>query len=175
MIKYDLGRECKISFNEFLKLTLENDDVKYKSDFEYFSELFEFIDKNIKQISHILFDGYEYILENGKLHNLYGPAYIKYNEGKDVYNNIICCFYIDGKLVSDNFNTDRGCTTIKGFKEDKIFHYIKLTNKKNNYIDEHTGERYRTKIGVDFDMKYIDLENRIKIDQRKKKLIQLSK
>lgn len=174
MIKYDLGKECKMSFDDFLKLTLEN-DVKYKSDFNSFSELFEFIDKNVKKITHLLFDGYEYFLENGKLHNLYGPAIVKYNEDKGVYSNVNCYFFIDGKLVCDSFSVDRGCTTIKSFKEGKIFHYIKLTNKKNGYIDEYTGERYKTKIGVDFDMKYINLENRIKMDQRKKKLIQLNK
>ena len=176
MIKYNLGRECKISFNDFLKLTLENSDVKYKSEFEHFSELFEFIDKNVKQISHMLFDGYEYFIEKGKLHNLYGPAYITYTEDKSVYGNgTNNYFYIDGKLVCDGANVDRGCTTIKSFKEDRIFHYMKLTNKKNGYIDEYTGERYKTKIGVDFDMKYINLNDRIKMDQRKKKLIQLSK
>jgi len=176
MIKYNLGIECSISFDNFLKFTLKNNDVKYKSDFNSFSELFEFIDKNINDITHLLFDGYEYFLENGKLHNLYGPAFIKYNEDKNAFGNVVdnYYFYIDGKLCY-NLNDDRGCKYMRDFTEGDIYHYKSLTNKKKSYIDEMTGKIVKPKKGVDYIYQYINLESRIKIDQRKKKLIQLSK
>jgi hypothetical protein len=127
MIKYKFGDvECKISFDDFLSLTINN-VKKYKSDFKQFSELYEIIEKNKKQISHILFDGYEYILEKGLLHNLYGPAIIKHSDNKSAYfQGTSMWFYIDGKLVHDNLD-DRGCKNLINFQHETIFHYKKLT------------------------------------------------
>ena len=41
-------------------------------------------------------------------------------------------------------------------------------------MDEITGKMYRRKEGVDYKKIYINLEERIKKDQRKKKLLQIN-
>ena len=60
----------------------EDNNKKYKSDFIDFANLYEYIDKTKKSISHILLDGYEYFLEKGVLHNLYGLCTYQSNEEK---------------------------------------------------------------------------------------------
>ncbi len=67
---YNFGEKpCKIEFDDFLSIT--TDIRMYKSDFKDFSELYEYIEKNLNKITHILFNNYEYFLEKGLLHNLY--------------------------------------------------------------------------------------------------------
>ena len=173
MINYKFGNiECKISFDDFLSLTINN-VRKYKSDFKQFSELYEFIEKNKKLISHVLFDGYEYILEKGLLHNLYGPAIIKHCDDKSAYfRGTTKYFYIDGKCVFNQLD-GRGCKKLEDFQNKDIFHFQELTGKKSEK-DEITGKMYRRKEGVDYKKIYINLEERIKKDQRKKKLLQIN-
>lgn len=174
MIKYNFGeRACILDWNIFLRLIINN-VKKYKNEFKDFYSLYEFIEKNKKNISHILLDGYEYFLENGVLHNLYGPAYIRYNDentnpyqiGTETYY-----FYINGRLVCDKLDI-RGCRKLESFKKDKIFFYKELTNKKT--MKEPDGTYYRRKEGIDYLIENINLEQRIKNDQRKKKLKQIN-
>lgn len=178
MIEYYFGeRKCKLDWNIFLHLTINN-EKRYKSDFKDFSLLYEFIDKNKKSISNILLDGYEYFLEKGVLHNLYGPAYIRYNnDNDDKYGKkgffqpeVSYFFYIDGKLVYDNLNIDRGCKNVDKFNNSEIFH-LKILTKE--LIDSTTGKYKRRIEGIDYIKTYINLEDRIKKDIRKKKLIKL--
>lgn len=172
MINYKFGDiECKMSFKDFLKITYNN-TIKYKSDFKEFSELYELIEKNKKQISHILFDGYEYIIEKGLLHNLYGPALIKHNDKDEFYIGTVNYFYIDGKKVFNSID-GIGCIKLEDFQNKDIFHYQELTGRKSG-MDEITGKMYRRKEGVDYKKIYINLEERIKKDQRKKKLLQIN-
>ena len=79
MILYNIGKiECKLEWDKFLSLVCNG--KLYKTDFEEFSELYEYIDKNIKNITKITFDNYEYTLKNGVLHNLYKEAHFSYNK-----------------------------------------------------------------------------------------------
>jgi len=176
MIKYRLGEiDCKISFEDFLSLTC-NGDKKYKSEFRDMSELYEFFDKNIKRISNILFDGYEYYLQNGILHNLYGSALIRYNVNSPVLVSPIECinrFYIDGRLVLDDMSRPKGCSKLEDFNNKEIFFFEELTYKISGR-DPLTGLIYRRKEGVDYIKTIINLNDRIKIDQRYKKLKMLS-
>jgi len=65
LINYKFGEiEEKIEWDDFLSLTYK-DKLTYKSDYKTFSDLYEFICKNIKDITKLLFDGYEYILQDG--------------------------------------------------------------------------------------------------------------
>jgi len=163
MIEYNLGeRSCKLDFNTFINLTFNNDTKMYKNDFKDLANLYEVIDKNKNSITNILLDGHEYFLEKGFLHNLYGPAYIIYNN-ESIFvasGSKSLFFYIDGKLVSNTNNNDRGCRDLDDFKNDVIFFFEKLTIP-------HTGRRQE---GIDYIKHYINLEQRIKLDQRKKKL-----
>jgi len=172
MIHYKFGEIiCKISFKDFLKINYDN-ITKYKSDFKEFSELYELIEKNKDKINKILFDGYEYILQKGKLHNLYGPAIIKHNDKDDFYKGTLEYFYIDGKKVHNKLDL-RGCTKIEEFQSKDIFHYQEITGKKTGR-DEITGVMYRRQEGIDYIKTSINLKERIKKDQRKKKLQQIS-
>jgi len=173
MIYYKFGEiSCKFSFKDFLKITYDN-TIKYKSDFKEFSELYELIDKNANKISNILFDGYEYIIEKGKLHNLYGPALIKHHDKDEFYKGTVEYFYIDGKNVFNDKLDGRGCTKLEDFQNKDIFHYQELTGKKSGR-DEITGKMYRRQEGIDYIKTPINLKERIKKDQRKKKLQQIS-
>lgn len=165
MIKYKFGNiECKIDFKDFLCLTV-NDIKRYKSEFKEFSDLYEFIEKNIKQITHIIFDGYEYFLKNGLLHNLFGPSIIKYTTDGYVQGTSMF-FYIDGKLVQDDLRTiGRGCKNLEDFKTKNIFHYKEISNKKTEK-DINTGLYYKRKEGIDYIIYPIDLNKKI----RKQKL-----
>jgi len=171
MIYYYFGdRNCKLNWNDFICL-IKNDDTKiYKSFFIDFSSLYEYIDKEKNYISNILSDGYEYILENGVLHNLYGAAYIKYNDKNDFHGagTKSKYFYINGNLVCDQLD-NRGCNTTEKFKNKEIFFYKEITNNKTKQ-DPYTGLWYRRREGIDYTKTYINLDHRIKIDQRKKKL-----
>jgi len=175
MIKYKFGDiSCELDFNKFLKIIIKN-KIKYKSDFKYFSELYELIEKDINDISHIIFDNYEYILENGVLHNLYGPALIKYNNEHDFYNGISNWFYIDGKLIYDDVRyVKRGCRNINSFKDNEIFFFEELSNKKSGR-DPITKKFYRRTEGIDYIKTIINLDDRIMVDQRKIKLKKLKK
>lgn len=169
---YNFGEiPCKIEFDDFLSIT--TDIKKYKSDFKDFSYLYEFIEKNLNKITQISFDNYEYFLEKGVLHNLYGPAHIRYTT-EDSYMSKkgakINWFYIDGKLVFNNMDRDdRGCRKLSDFQTNKIFHLKILTTTENRY-NPITKRTNRSQDGIDYIKTYIDLEQRIKIDQRKKKL-----
>lgn len=169
MIVYKFGEiPCKIDFKDFLSIT--TDIKKYKSEFEDISMLYEYIEHNLNKITHILFDNYEYNLEKGLLHNLYGPALIRHHDGETSHlKGTFNWFYIDGKLVCNELNT-RGCNSIEKFNKDDIFHYEELTNIPQNSIDPFTGNRYRRRDGIDYKKTYINLEQRIKLDQRKKKI-----
>jgi len=168
-----LDVECKIDFDSFLSIDSVTGRL-YKKDFESFYSLYEYIEFNLKDITHILFDDYEYYLNHGKLHNLYGPAMIKYNVTSEFsptqFN--INKFYIDGKLVVDDIMSTKGCRKLEFFKSREIFFYKELTNKKSGR-DELTGIFYRRKEGIDYEKTIINLNDRIRIDQRKLKLISL--
>lgn len=171
MINYKFGDiRCKIDFNDFLKITI-NDNVMHKSDFKCFSDLYEIIDKNTKYISHILFDGYEYILEKGLLHNLYGAALIRYNsENTYIKNYESKWFYIDGKLVHNTTQRpDRGCSKTTEFLNEEIIFYKELSGRRSS-VDPNTGKYYRRKEGVDYETTIINLKERVRKDQRYKKL-----
>lgn len=177
MIEYNFGKLCKLDFNKFLSITTYEDIKIYKSDFKYFSELYEFIDKNKNKLSNILFDGDEYIIEKGVLHNLYGAAHIRYNdENSNLYmsGTKSLYFYIDGKLVHDNIDViDRGCKTLVEFNNKEIFFYDELSNKKSE-VNPQTGKMYRRREGVDYIKHIINLKDRIKKDLRKKKLLKIN-
>ena len=84
MIYYKIGdKECEIDWKQFLCIETKNNKKIYKSDFKDKSSFYEYIDKNITKISTILFDGCKYILENGVLHNLFGPAHIIYRDKEE--------------------------------------------------------------------------------------------
>jgi len=176
MIMYKfLDVECKIDFESFLSIDAVTGRL-YKKDFKSFYDLYEYIEFNLKDITHILFDGYEYHLKHGKLHNLYGPAHTRYNVAHDCYinNTTIYKFYIDGKLVFDNIsNPIKGCSKIENFKNNEIFFYNELINKKSG-IDMITGKFNRRKEGVDYEKTIINLPERIKTEKRRLKLISLN-
>lgn len=171
-----LDVECKIDFESFLSIDAITGRL-YKKDFESFYALYEYIEFNLKDITHILFDGYEYYLNHGKLHNLYGPAILKYNVASEVHISMINItqFYIDGKLVCDDIgSTDRGCRKLESFREKEIFFYKELSNKKTG-IDKITSRFYRRKEGIDYEKTIINLNERIKLDKRKLKLISINR
>jgi hypothetical protein len=178
MIIYKFGNiDCKISFKDFLSITIEDTPFtikKFKSDFKEFSELYELIEINKKKITNILFDGYEYILQNGLFHNLYGAALIRHNDGDDTYfKGTSRWYYIDGKLVHIDPFDIRGCRKIEDFEKGNIYFYENITGKQSGR-DENTGRMYRIIEGVDFKKYPIDLQFRRKLDQRKKKLQKLN-
>jgi len=169
MIEYSFGEnKCKLDWNNFLCVTknVPNSNIKiYKSTFKDFSEFYEYVDRFKNEITHLLFDGYEYFLEEGVLHNLYGPAIIKYLEKSDYTpaGSKWYSFYINGKLVHDKVgNSDRGCRTIENFENEKIFFHEELSSKKD-----------RKQKDVDYIKTPINLQNLRLLDQRKKKLKQL--
>ena len=169
MIVYNFNRDCKISFENFLCLTI-CDKKMYKSEFKDFASLYEFIDTKINKISHILFDGYEYFLKKGVLHNLYGAAYIRHcDDPKEIFQGTSRWFYIDGKLVSDQNEGIRGCKRLEVFEKEEIFFFEEISNKQTER-DILTGKVYRRKEGIDYIKHPIDLKSRRTIDQRKKKL-----
>jgi len=175
MIDYSLGeKKCKINFDDFLSLKFKG-KILYKSSFKDFSELYEFIEKNKNNISHMLFDNYEYFLERGVLHNLYGPSHIKINDNEHAFVPIghkSLYFYIDGKLVCDKMDT-RGCKKLDIFQNNEIFFYDELTNKKSG--KDLNGNFYRRKENIDYIKTPIDILERIKFDERGKKIKKLTK
>lgn len=169
MIEYKFGDIlCKLSFRDFLSITTKN-GKNLKKDFKTFYNLYEFIEIYKKDITHILFDGYEYFLEKGILHNLYGPAYIRYDED-GYFPGTHRIFYIDGKLVYDEGN--KKCTKLEDFNKE-IYHFEEITGKQSGH-DPITGIRYRRREDIDYKMYPINLKHRILIDQRKKKLQKLN-
>jgi hypothetical protein len=173
MIKYKFGNiECKIAFEDFLSLTINN-VKKYKSDFTGLNQLYELIEKNLNQVSHILFDGYEYVLEKGLLHNLYGPAIIRHSSPSAFAIGTSMWFYIDGKLVCDDvFNLDRGCKSLEHFQKKEIFFYEVINHNSKDII---MRKRNFKKEGIDYKKYSINLAKRIEKYQRKKKLQQIDK
>ena len=173
MIEYYLGeKKCKIDFDGFLSLTHKGNKL-YKSNFKNFPNFYEFIDKNKKHISHMLFNNNEYFMEGGVLHNLYGAAHIKINDSETAFTPIgttILYFYIDGRLVYDKLST-RGCKKIGDFLDKEIFFYEELTNQKPG--KDSNGKFYRRKEGIDYIKTIIDLSERVKFDQRNKKIKKL--
>lgn len=171
MIEYIFGNiKCKLDFDNFLSITI--DTKKYKSDFNSFSDLYEFIDKNKNDITHLLFDNNEYFFKNGLLHNLYGAAHIRFNDKNSYLGQTKSLFfYINGKLVHDKLD-DRGCKNLETFMYENIFFYTKLTN----IIQEKSNHKYinRPKEGIDYIKDYINLNELIKKDQRNKKLKKIS-
>lgn len=170
MILYKFGDiECKISFKDFLSLTTKYKKL-YKKDFQDIYQLYEFIEFELKNIQHLLFDGYEYYLHKGLLHNLYGPAYLYHREDKDGYlpPGTTKKFYIDGKLVCHRIS-DYKCKNIDEFQSKQIHHYENLTNKKSG-SDPITGRTYICKEGIDYLIHPIDLDARRKLDIRRRKL-----
>lgn len=173
MIKYNFGIDCDLSWEKFL--CLEVNSVKmYKQDFTDFSELFYFIEHNKKHITNLLFDGYEYVVENGLLHNLYGPAKIRYEDPNDhkIFHGTSKWFFIYGELVMCKDKVGRGCSNKKEFEGD-IYFYNEITNKKSGR-DIETGIYYRRKEGVDYIKNHIDLKKLREKDIRKKKLEKLN-
>jgi len=173
MIEYSLGeKKCRIDFNGFLSLIYRGNKM-YKSEFKNFPMFYEFIDKNKKHITHMLFDNNEYLLQGGVLHNLYGPAHIRISDKDDSFygkGNKAEYFFINGKLVHDKVD-NRGCKKIEDFENKEIFFYDELTNKKPGR--DSNGNFYRRKEGIDYIKTMIDLSERIKFDQRNKKIERL--
>jgi hypothetical protein len=171
MIEYKFGDiKCKLDFDDFLSIT--TNVKKYKSDFNSFSDLYEFIDKNKNEITHLFFDNNEYFLEKGILHNLYGPSHIRFNDKNSYLGQTKSLFfYINGKLVHDNLD-DRGCKKLESFQTEEIFFYKELTDKEQRR--HSTNKYYRAKEGVDYIKTIINLDNLIKKDQRNKKLKKIS-
>ena len=175
MIKYNFGIECEISWTKFLCFESEKGKL-YKKNFKNFSEFFYFLDNNKKDITKLLFDGYEYILENGLLHNLYGPAKIRYTEEDDhayLYPGTKKWFFINGKLVTDKQENVRGCKNEKDFENNEIFFYEEITGKKT-HRDTITGKMYIRKEDVDYRKHLINLGKLKEKDIRKKKLKQIN-
>lgn len=172
MIKYNIG-DIPVNFDMSKFLCLIYDEEKIYNDyFDNIQSIYKFIDMNIKNISMILFDGVEYILEDGKLHNLYGAAIKRYVEKDELNfsnNTMVEYFYIDGKLVVNRpYKGGRGCRNKSDFQEKPIYHYEELTNIKSG--EKSNGKYYRRKIGIDFDYHIIKLKTRIVLDTRKKKI-----
>jgi hypothetical protein len=173
MIIYKIGNiDCKINWDDFLSLTF-NSETKYKSDFESFSHLYEFIDKNIKDITKLYFNNYEYILENGLLHNLYGHATLRHNNGEGPFpTGSSRKFYIHGRLVSDTNENVRGCKNLESFEKGELFYYTEITNKKGGR--DENGVFYRRTEGIDYKKEYIDLQKLRELDKRHKKLMRIT-
>lgn len=173
MIEYPLcEKKCKIGFEDFLSLT-HNGTKFYKTYFKDFPELYEFIDKNKNHISHMLFDNNEYFMEMGVLHNLYGAAHIRISTVETLFAPVgttMLYFYIDGKLVHDKLDS-RGCKKISDFTNNEIFFYKELTNKRST--SALTGKYYKRMENIDYIKTVIDLSERIKVDQRSKKIKKL--
>lgn len=172
MIMYKFGEvECKIQWEEFL--SVKTTEIQYKSDFKNFNTFYEFLDKNIKIIKELLFNGYKYILENGILHNLYEPSLIRISGPKTFApNSTSRLYYIDGGLVC--WKMSERCRNRDQFEKKEIFHFEELTNKQSGR-DVDTGVWYRRKEGIDYIKHYINLEYRRKQDQRSKKLNRILK
>lgn len=164
MINYKIGDvECKLGFEDFLSL-IYNGKKLYKSDFKDVAEFYEFIDKNIKNISELIFDNYTYTLEDGLLHNLYGPATFKYM--KDSYfPGPSRRFYIKGKLISRDSGAP--CQKLEDFEREEIHYHQEITGKISK-----PGDRRRE--GIDYIKHYYDLKLLRQKDQRKQKLIRLN-
>ncbi len=169
MITYNFGIECKMSWEDFLSLKTLDGKTLYKSDFKTFSDLYEFIDRSKTEISELLFDGVKYILEDGLLHNLYGPARIRCAD-KDtpfyVVGTILYRFFINGKEVQCE---KKHCSKIENFEEKELYFYEEITGRKSQ-PDPVTGKWYRRKEGIDYKHHIIDLEQLRNLDKRKKKL-----
>jgi len=173
MIKYNFGIECEISWNKFLCVNM-GEERRYKQEFENFNEFFYFLEHNKRTITKLLFDGYEYILQNGLLHNLYGPAKLRHKEKEDgdPFFGTTKWFFINGKLVTDKLENYRGCKNLEDFENNEIFFYEEVTGKKSGR-DEKTGQLYRRKEGIDYIKHPINLESLRQKDIRKKKLDQI--
>jgi len=132
MIRYDLGDGCyNISWDNFLSLT-HNCDIYYKSHFNTVSDFFEFLDINIKNISRLLFDNCEYILENGKLHNLYDYAKATYIE-TGILPGWYFSFYIYGKLLYGHYQPNVKICNLTDFNKSNMFtlKYDPVSKKDN--------------------------------------------
>lgn len=124
MIHYNLGYnledECHvISWDKFLCLIC-NEEKYYKSQFNTFSDLYEFIDTNIKNITKIVLDGCEYILENGKLHNLYDYAKIVHRTDGP-YPGTFRTFYIFGKIIYGENSLKSRIKSLRDFNSLDLF------------------------------------------------------
>jgi len=106
--------------------------------------------------------------------NLY--EYIRYNDEKTDFYKLLgtksTFFYIDGKLVCNKLD-DRGCRNLEDFNNNEIFHYHELSNIKHNK-NINTGKWYKRQEGVDYIRTVINIKQKILLDQRKKKLKQIS-
>lgn len=145
MVSYKIGYiECFFKFEDFI--SLECDFKKYyKCDFIDFSSLIKFIDENIKQITKIVFDNKQYVLENGLLHNLYGPSITVYPTPGGHNKNTIKRYFINGNIIESGGDID--------ILSDKIF------KNGNIYYKDNKNKKV-----------YIILDDLIKQDIRKQKL-----
>ena len=115
------------------------------------------------------FNNYEYILENGLLHNLYGHATLKHNDGTGAFPmGSSRKFYIQGRLVSDTNESIRGCKSWESFEKGELFFYTEITNKRSGRDENNV--MYRRKEGIDYKKEYIDLQKLRELDKRRKKL-----
>jgi len=105
---------------------------------------------------------------------LYGPAKLRHTEkNEQQFFGNSRWYFINGKLVSDEVGSIRGCKTEKSFEEGEIFFYEELTNKQSGR--DNTGKMYRRKEGVDYIKHHIDLKKLREKDIRKKKLKKIEK
>lgn len=154
----------QLDFKSFLCVEDHNGIKLYKSDFKEFSNLYEYIDKNIKSIKSILHENREYILYNGLLHNLYGPSMKKHN-GHD-YIVRTHRYFINGKLV---YCEGQPCRNDDDFENGKIYFFEEITHRKSGR-DVITGKRYHRKEGIDYKKHYINLKGLRDKERRNKKL-----
>ena len=168
MINYKFGNiECKIDWECFLIIKIKEQKL-YKSNFKNFPDFYEFLDKNINDISNILFDNFEYNLENGKLHNLYGSATINYYENNYIGKAFSKRFYINGEIV---YYEGQPCKKLENFETGEIYHYEELTKNKTGRTN---GKFYIRKENIDYIKHYIDLQKLRNKDKRKQKLKNLN-
>lgn len=154
MILYKIGDiNIKINWDNFL--ILETSESKYyRSDFIDFPEMYKFLDENLKHIKYLKFDGFEYYLNNGLLHNLWGPAKIVSVEGG--FGDGFCKrFFINGEIV---WYKGIHCKNMKNFESGEIYFYEKLTD----------GAIYRIKEKIDYNL--INLEKLREKELRKNKI-----
>jgi len=166
MILYKIGDvENKIDYDTFLCL-IHKGEKMYKSSFTSFAELYEFLDKNINHIDELIFNDLHLYLEDGVLHNLYGPAVIQHLDPKTnpINSDIRRRYLINGKFL---------------FSQD----YKKIINRKEEFegpvcfidiIKKHKPSE-RQKEGEHYIKTNIDLEHLRKIDKRKRKLKRIIK
>jgi len=113
---------------------------------------------------------YHYTIENGVLHNLYGPAMSRHTDNKEVFmKGSFFKYFINGKIVYDVNSYPKHTTKLKNFENKEIFHFEEITGKKSEK-NLTTMKWYRRKEGVDYKKHYLNLKQLREQDIRKIKI-----